>query len=117
MHKMKIKQIFFLSYCILMTIQLFSQNIDLEKTKLIPVNVSMTQSKMAGKKILRVTKDPALKEVDEPTFIRLDDINFTNGTIEVKVLSKLLPDAIETARGFIGVAFRINENNSKFEGI
>ena len=114
---MKIIKIFFLSFFMLISLQLFSQNIDFEKTRLIPVNVSMTKMKMDGKKILRVTKDPAWKEVDEPTFVRLDEIELTNGTIELNVLSKLLPDAIETARGFIGVTFRINENNSKFEGI
>ncbi len=35
----------------------------------------------------------------------------------MKVLSKLLANAPEHARGFIGVAFRINEDNSKFEAI
>ena len=33
------------------------------------------------------------------------------------VLSKLLENAPDFARGFIGVAFRIDESNSKFEGI
>jgi len=32
-------------------------------------------------------------------------------------LSKLLENAPDFARGFIGVAFRIDESNSKFEGI
>ena len=44
-------------------------------------------------------------------------VEFSNGTIEVKVLSRLLPSAPEMARGFIGVAFRINEDSSKFESI
>ena len=77
----------------------------------------MSLTEMSGKKAVRVTKDSSVKEFDEPTFVRLDNIDFKNGTIEVKVLSKLLPDAPETARGFIGLAFRINEDNSKFEGI
>ncbi|WP_228462055.1 hypothetical protein [Pseudolactococcus hodotermopsidis] len=54
---------------------------------------------------------------DEPTFIKLNDLAFHNGVIEVKVKSKVLPDAPDFARGFIGVAFRINENNSEFEAI
>ncbi len=33
------------------------------------------------------------------------------------MLSKLLPDAPAHARGFIGVAFRIDPNNSRFEAI
>jgi hypothetical protein len=64
-----------------------------------------------------VTKDPKVTNVDEATFARLLDSDFKNGIIEVKVLSKLLEDAPDFARGFIGVAFRIDESNSKFECI
>src|SRR5204863_3899241 len=39
------------------------------------------------------------------------------GIIEVKVLSKLLKNAPDFARGFIGVAFRVNDSNTKFECI
>jgi hypothetical protein len=58
-----------------------------------------------------------VQEADEPTFARIEGIPFQNGTIEVMVLSRLLKNAPEFARGFIGIAFRINENNSKFECI
>jgi len=44
-------------------------------------------------------------------------MNFKNGTIEVKVLSRLLKDAPDFARGFIGIAFRINDSNTKYESI
>ena len=54
---------------------------------------------------------------DEPTFVRIKGVNFKNGIIEVKVLSKLLKEAPDFARGFIGVAFRISEDNSRFESI
>ncbi len=62
-----------------------------------------------------VTKDPAIKADDEATFVKLVGTDFKNGTIEVEVLSRLLKDAPAHARGFIGVAFRINEENSRFE--
>lgn len=55
---------------------------------------------------------------DEPTYAKLVNLDFQNGVIEVKVLSRLqdpLPFAL--ARGFIGVAFRITEKNNAFEGI
>lgn len=55
--------------------------------------------------------------MDEPTFVKFKDVFFKDGTIELSVLSKLRPDAPEFARGFIGIAFHINENNSKFECI
>lgn len=69
------------------------------------------------KPVVRVAKDTAVKEFDESTFVKIKDVTFRDGTIEVKVLSKLLPNAPAFARGFIGVAFRINENNSTFECI
>lgn len=70
-----------------------------------------------GKKSVRVVKDTSIKEVDEATFAKLKNFDFKNGTIEVYVLSRLLKTAGPNDRGFIGVAFRINEDNSKFECI
>lgn len=96
---------------------LYSQKIKLENNKLEPVDVSMSIEKLMGKKVVKVIKDAAVKEIDEPTFVKIKGNDFKDGTIEVKVLSRLLKDAPEFARGFIGIAFRINENNSKFESI
>ncbi|WP_378410445.1 family 16 glycoside hydrolase [Rhodocytophaga aerolata] len=73
--------------------------------------------KVMGKEAVKVIKDSTVKEVDEPTFVKIKGIDFSNGTIEVKVLSRLLKNAPEFARGFIGIAFRINEGNSKYESI
>jgi len=95
----------------------WAQKIDLKNDKLEAISVTTALEKLDGKSVVKVAKDSTVKEVDEPTFVRLKDITFKDGTIEVKVLSKLLPNAPELARGFIGVAFRINESNSKFECI
>ncbi len=92
----------------------FSQVSKLDLTRLEAVSVSMSSAKIMGKNTIRVIKDAAVKEPDEPTFAKLKGSNFENGTIEVKVLSRLLKDAPEFARGFIGIAFRINESNTKF---
>jgi hypothetical protein len=70
-----------------------------------------------GKDALRAVKDSTVKAFDEPTYIRLNNVDFINGTIELKVLSRLLPNAPEMARGFIGIAFRINDSNTKYESI
>ena len=86
-------------------------------TALIPVNTFVKIDQGAGKDVVRVTKDPKVQAVDEPTFANLIASDFKNGVIEVTVLSKLLEEAPDFARGFIGVAFRIDESNSKFEGI
>jgi hypothetical protein len=80
---------------------------------LIPVQVSIEKAASA----IKVVKDPTVTRVDEPTFARVKHLNFQNGTIEVKVLSKLLKKAPPHARGFIGIAFRINEDNSRYESI
>lgn len=96
---------------------LYAQTIKLEKDRLVPNQVSMSFERVKGKEALRVVKDSTIQLVDEPTFVRIKGIDFTDGTIEVKVLSRLLKNAPQTARGFIGVAFRIDETNSKYESI
>lgn len=80
-----------------------------------PINTFASMEKLADKETIRITKDPKIEAVDEPTFARLVGSNFKDGIIEVKVLSRLLPDAPAFARGFIGVAFRIDDSNTKFE--
>ncbi len=88
-----------------------------ERAVLDPVNTFVKIDQVEGKEVVRVTKDPKVEAVDEPTFAKLIGSDFKNGIIEVTVLSKLLENAPDFARGFIGVAFRIDESNSKFEGI
>lgn len=92
-----------------------AQSIRFDIENLIPNQVYMSIEKMQGKKVLRVVKDSTIRSVDEPTFVKIKNINFNNGTIEVKVLSRLLKNAPPSARGFIGLAFRISGKNEKFE--
>ncbi|WP_394363661.1 family 16 glycoside hydrolase [Chryseobacterium oranimense] len=77
----------------------------------------MEINNLKGKNIVRVIKDSTVKQADEPTFVRVKNTNFKNGIIEIEVLSRLLPTASPTDRGFIGLAFRINDTNSRFESI
>ncbi|SHG83113.1 hypothetical protein SAMN04488109_2041 [Chryseolinea serpens] len=97
--------------------RLSAQTFPFTKDKLVGVNVSMSVETLKNRRVVRVTKDSVVKEVDEPTFVRLNGVAFKDGVIEVMVLSKLQANAPELARGFIGVAFRINEDHSKFECI
>ena len=90
---------------------LHAQSISFGKNNIEPVNVFMSVEKMMGKEVVRVIKDSSVKEADEPTFVKIKGTNFRNGTIEVKVLSRLLKNAPDFARGFIGIAFRINDSN------
>lgn len=93
------------------------QQISLQKNKLTKGLATFENVKTGNEETIKVIMDPAVKPFDEPTFIKLNDFDFENGIIEVDVLSKFLPDAPEWARGFIGVAFRINNDDSKFESI
>jgi len=94
-----------------------AQKVPLTREQLQPVQAYMSLEKLDGKKVVKVAKDSTVKEIDEPTFVKIKDSDFKNGIIEVKVLSRFLKTARITDRGFIGVAFRINEDNSKFECI
>lgn len=77
----------------------------------------MSVEKLEGKEVVKIIKDSTLKAVDEPTFVKIKGIDFQDGTVEIKVLSRLLKTARPSDRGFIGIAFRINEQNSAFESI
>jgi len=105
--------VFLSSSCIL-----FAQDTLFENYSLKPVLVNMSITNIDSRKALRVVRDTATKGADLPTFVRLNNTDdFSNGTIEVMLLSRLLPTADVNARGFIGLAFRINKDNSRFECI
>lgn len=99
------------------SLNLNAQTFHLNREVLQPVQVAMSIERLEGYKVVKVVKDSTVKAVDEPTFARVANSDFKNGTIEVKVLSRLLKTAPEYSRGFIGLAFRINNDNSKFESI
>lgn len=94
-----------------------AQLINFNKGSLEPNLVSMSIEKLMGKTVVKVVKDSTIKAVDEPTFVLLKNLDFKDGSIEVKVLSRLLKTAPSFARGFIGIAFRINKDNSRYESI
>ena len=102
---------------ILLSINTYSQTIKLESSRLEAVKVYMSIEKLMGTAAIKVVKDSSVKAADEPTFVKIKGVDFKNGIIEVKVLSRLLKNAPDFARGFIGVAFRVNDSNTKFECI
>ena len=111
------KQISFLLLFFFLVASSFAQTVKLEGHEFEAVGSFVSQEILNNKKVIKVIKDSSIQKSDEPTYARLKNIDFTNGVIEVKVLSRLLKTAPEYARGFIGVAFHINESNSKFESI
>lgn len=114
-----IKNILFISLFIFSK-GLYAQKIKLEAKNLEANRVTLSFEKLNGDKVVKVIKiikDSTVIPVDEPTFAKLKDVRFKNGVIEVKVLSRLLKNAPAYARGFIGIAFRIDDKNEKFESI
>ena len=89
---------------------------DWKRTQIQESYVHASVADLDGQTCLRVTKHEAkLNDYDENTYAKVAGTDFHNGIIEVTMLARLLPDAPALARGFIGIAFRINEDDSAFE--
>lgn len=61
--------------------------------------------------------DVAPQSDSELRIAKLENTLFHNGTIEVELAGQPMKNASEGARGFVGIAFRIDSANSKFECI
>lgn len=82
-----------------------------------PVNVKAETVTFKGRKALRV-RDSAPPELgDEGRFVILPNTDFQDGVIEVDLAGEPEPGAGEGARGFVGVAFRVAPDQSRFECI
>jgi hypothetical protein len=112
----------------LFTLSALGQNLILKKQEFELHNVTGSIIKFQGKKVLKIERDlEALPfdvnnieaTVDEPHYARLVGLeDFENGTIEVKMYSQLQdPAPYPGIAGFIGVYFRIKEDDSAFDGI
>src|SRR5687768_4658709 len=77
-----------------------------------PVHVSLAAEAYLGKQSVRIA-DTAKGISSELKYAKLKEINFQNGVIEVELAGKPLSTAVESARGFVGIAFRISEDNTK----
>jgi hypothetical protein len=105
----------------------FGQVLKLKNQEFELKNVTGSIVEFQGEKVLKIERDlKALPfdeanlgaTVDEPTFARLLNSDFENGIIEVKMLSQIQdPSPFQSAQGFIGVAFRIKDDNSAYESI
>ena len=90
-------------------------NLNLSLDVLEPNDVVPTLAQHNGDECIRLVLTPEAETPDNPTFARISDLEFHNGTIEIEVAGRPLPDALPQARGFIGVAFRIQDDLSAFE--
>ena len=81
------------------------------------VNVKAETVTFKGRKALRVLDAAPAGAGDEGRLVILLDTDFQDGIIEVDLAGEPGPGAGEGARGFVGVAFRVAADRSRFECI
>ncbi len=79
-------------------------------------NASIQQLNYKGKPALKMREEKVAGPSGGGALAQLKGMNFHDGVIEVDVAGKPIEGATETARGFIGVIFRMGEGNH-FENI
>ncbi len=84
----------------------------LDPDNVMPVNVEISSVVYEGKKAMFVQP---LQVESEAKFVKLKEIEFENGIIELDLAGSPSATAGAQARGFVGVCFRIDSDNSKFE--
>lgn len=89
--------------------------INIDKENFAAVHTAIDAVTLDGTQVLRVVKKDKIDLYDQNTYAKANGLRFHNGTIECRMLSRLLPDAPDFARGFIGIVFRASEDDSEFE--
>jgi len=79
-----------------------------------PRNVTVQAVRYAGSDALEVRLVGPYLGPDQDTFAFVPQLDFHDGTIEVDVAGSPLPGAPSGARGFVGVAFRIDTAGGSF---
>jgi hypothetical protein len=80
-------------------------------------NITLQTTTYKGKEGVSAVQTKDTDNDRQYSFTRLKDFDFHNGIIEITLSGEPKKGAIETARGFVGIAFRIPEDTSKFEVI
>jgi hypothetical protein len=80
--------------------------------QLTPHNVSLSAVTYEGRKAVRLTEIGAMGNGEAYTIVK--DVSFRDGTIEAKVAGKPAAGAPGDARGFIGIAFRLQGNKYEY---
>jgi hypothetical protein len=85
-----------------------------DATLLQPHNVTVKSVRYGDSAAVEVRLAGAYRGPDMDTFAFVPDLDFHDGTIEVDVAGSRLGNALAGARGFIGVAFRIDTEGATF---
>jgi hypothetical protein len=80
-----------------------------------PINAKLEPATYKGRKALRVTDAAPEGSPDDARFVVVTGSQFQDGLIEVDVAGDRIAGAAETARGFVGVAFRVAQGGPPFE--
>lgn len=88
-----------------------AQNVVLSPGSVYLSQVTVEQSNYKGRSALKVQGLSS----SEKTLAILKEIDFHNGTIEAMISGQPSGNAGETARGFVGIAFRVSPDVSKME--
>lgn len=93
-----------------------AQTIPLDKpAQMKPRNVKTEAANYQGRQALRVTDAAPPNAGDGDRLLLLTGTDFQDGVIEVELAGEVAPNAVEGARGFVGVAFRVAPDVSRFE--
>ena len=122
------KKLSSLLFLAIITASVSAQGLKLKNQEFELHNVTGEIVDFQGKKALRIERDlnaipfdstRVEATVDEPHYARLLGLkDFENGTIEVKMYSQLkVPAPYSGIAGFIGLYFRVQEDDSAFESI
>jgi hypothetical protein len=105
----------------------FAQKFTWNQQEFEAINAKAEIVNMDGAQVLKVERDLIASPFDEknieastdgPTYVKLTDAAIENGTIEVKMLSRIMESSpFPAARGFIGLAYRVDEENKNFDAI
>jgi hypothetical protein len=85
----------------------------LDPGRVAAVGVEVAEAEYHGMRSLKVTEKPAAAAGERLAMIR--DLDFGDGTIEVDLAGAPAAAAGQGARGFVGVAFRVQEDRSRYE--
>ena len=92
-----------------------AQQYPLESTDRLQLhNVTAQPATLQGKKGLQVTTAPQSPPEAEPLAV-IEGVDFSSGTIEAEIAGTPGPGAAEGARGFVGIAFRLQKDLKTYD--
>jgi len=87
-----------------------------DASRLQPHNVTLAGVRYRGTDAVEVRLAGPYRGPDMDTFALVTGVDLHDGTIEVDVAGSVLPTALAGARGFVGIAFRIDPESFACEG-